>query len=436
MSTDRAVDNNSCISSEHNASKRVLSCTNIFFKQLIKRKPMNILQAEIDTQNVLRRDLTGIQLFAISIGNIIGFGIFVLSGQTAAIYAGPSVIISFVITGIIALLASLSYSELATMMPSCGSVYTYTYAALGEYLAWFIGWNSALLYLFAILTEAVAWSKQVVQFIDIVFDYNVTSRFVQAPIAWNKDADRFFVTDQAIDLPALGIIIAITILLIIRTRKMAIVNLILVVIKVTILLIFIFACCHYVDRKNYYPFFPPNQGSLTAYGVTGMLHACTHVFFAYVGFDSVSTVAQEAKSPGRSLPVATIGSTIFSSLLYIGICTVMVGLVPYESLQSDAPLSVPIKATPYGLWLSVLMSLGAIAGLTTVSLTIMLAQTRLFFSMAHDGLLPPIFAKIYHQTATPWVSILICGLFCAVSPNISTGKIKEKTAQNKPKNCR
>ncbi|CAF4852014.1 unnamed protein product, partial [Rotaria sp. Silwood1] len=240
---------------------------------------MDVLQAEIATQNELRRDLNWIQLLAIGLGSIIGAGIFVLSGQAAAQYSGPSIIISFVITGVIALLASLSYSELGAMMPSSGSVYTYTYAALGEYLAWFIGWNTGLLYLFSILTLTVAWGKYVVLFVDIVSDYNVTSMIVQAPVAWNEDAERFYVTGQAINLPAIGITIAITMLLLIRIRQTAIVNLVLVVFKIIIILIFIFACCNYVNRNNYHPFFPPNKGSFSEYGVTGMLQACTYIFF-------------------------------------------------------------------------------------------------------------------------------------------------------------
>ncbi|CAF3413645.1 unnamed protein product [Rotaria sp. Silwood1] len=241
---------------------------------------------------------------------------------------------------------------------------------------------------------------------------------VQAPVAWNEDAERFYVTGQAINLPAIGITIAITMLLLIRIRQTAIVNLVLVVFKIIIILIFIFACCNYVNRNNYNPFFPPNEGSFSKYGVTGMLQACTYIFFAYIGFDSVSTVAQEARSPERSLPVAIIGSTIISLLLYIGICTVMVGLVPYKLLDSDSPLSEAIKATPYGLWLSILMDLGAIAGLTSVALMLMLSQTRIFYAMAHDGLLPPIFAKIHSHTTTPWISILICGIFCAIFSGI------------------
>ncbi|CAF3420037.1 unnamed protein product [Rotaria sp. Silwood1] len=415
MSTNIGVDNNSNSQSKNDATTQVLSCTKVFIKQLIARKPMDILQAEIDTRNELRRDLNWIQLLAIGLGATIGAGIFVLSGQAAAQYSGPSIIISFVITGVISLLSSLSYSELGSMMPSSGSVYTYTYA---EYLAWFIGWNTGLLYLFGILTVTVAWGKYVVLFVDIVSDYNVTSMIVQAPVAWNEDAERFYVTGQAINLPAIGITIAITMLLLIRIRQTAIVNLVLVVFKIIIILIFIFACCNYVNRNNYNPFFPPNEGSFSKYGVTGMLQACTYIFFAYIGFDSVSTVAQEARSPERSLPVAIIGSTIISLLLYIGICTVMVGLVSYKSLDLDSPLSVAIKATPYGLWLSILMDLGAIAGLTSVALMLMLSQTRIFYAMAHDGLLPPIFAKIHSNTTTPWISILICGIFCAVFSGI------------------
>ncbi|CAF4151819.1 unnamed protein product [Rotaria magnacalcarata] len=320
-------------------SRRVLSCMKILFKQLIRRKPMVTLQVEIDTQIEFKRTLTWWQLLAIGLGAIIGNGIFVLSGQAASIYAGPSVIVSFILTGIIALFSALSFSELGAMMPLAGSVYTYTYAALGEYLAWFIGWNSILLYLFGAMTITVAWSGYVVKFIYLVCDLNATRAIVQAPVGWNETAETFYVTGQTINLPAIAITIAITVLLIIGVRETAMVNLVLVVIKIIILLIFIFACCKYVNTKNYDPFFPTNLGSFSKYGVTGMLQASTYVFFAYVGFDSVATAAQEVKSPEKSLPIALIGSTIISLVLYVGVCTVMVGLVPYASLNSDSPLS-------------------------------------------------------------------------------------------------
>ncbi|CAF0746562.1 unnamed protein product [Rotaria sp. Silwood1] len=252
----------------------------------------------------------------------------------------------------------------------------------------------------------------------MVSDYNITSMIVQAPVAWDKDGENFFVTGQAINLPAIAITIAITVLLMIGIRLTGIVNAVLVVIKVIIILIFIFAGCNYVNRNNYHPFFPPNKGSFSEYGVTGMLQACNYVFFGYVGFDAVSTAAQEAKSPTKSLPIAIIGSTIVSLLLYIGICTVMVGLVPYQLLNSDSPISEAIKATPYGRWLSILMNLGAIAALTSAALIGMLPQTRIFYAMARDGLLPPIFTKFHHQWRTPWVSILIIGICCSVFSGI------------------
>ncbi|CAF2131027.1 unnamed protein product, partial [Rotaria magnacalcarata] len=299
-------------------SRRVLSCMKILFKQLIRRKPMVTLQVEIDTQIEFKRTLTWWQLLAIGLGAIIGDGIFVLSGQAASIYAGPSVIVSFILTGIIALFSALSFSELGAMMPLAGSVYTYTYAALGEYLAWFIGWNSILLYLFGVMTITVAWSGYVVKFIYLVSDFNATRAIVQAPIGWNETVETFYVTGQTINLPAIAITIAITVLLIIGVRKTAMANLVLVVIKIIILLIFIFACCKYVNTKNYDPFFPTNLGSFSKYGVTGMLQASTYVFFAHVGFDSVATAAQEVKSPEKSLPIALIGSTIISLVLYVG----------------------------------------------------------------------------------------------------------------------
>ncbi|CAF0977278.1 unnamed protein product [Rotaria magnacalcarata] len=413
MSTPMFQYKRGVIQSIGHAGRIVLSSTKYFFKQITERKPMRALQAEIDTQLEFRRTLNWFHLLAIGVGTMIGAGIFVLSGTAASSNAGPSVIISFVLTGVIAFFATLSFSELGTMMPLSGSAYTYTYAALGEYLAWFIGWNSALIYLFGVLTVSVSWSKYIVFFIDIVSGYSVKSMFAQPPVSWNETTEVFIVTGQIVNLPAMVIVVAFTVILIIGIRETAIANLVLVVIKVTIIFIFIFACCKYVNPKNYEPFFPSNLGSFSKYGIPGMLQASTLIFFAYVGFDSVATVAQEVKSPERSLPIALIGSNIISLLLYVGICTVMVGLVSYEQLNSNNPLSVAIQATPYGLWLRIVMTLGGIASLTTVGMTAMLSQTRIFYAMAHDGLLPPLFCKLHSTRITPWISTLISGIFCA-----------------------
>ncbi|CAF4114926.1 unnamed protein product, partial [Adineta steineri] len=245
-----------------------------------------------------------------------------------------------------------------------------------------------------------------------------TNSLIQAPVAWDDNTQSFSVTGGVINLPAIFITIAITILLMSGIYATAIVNLVLIVIKIIILLIFIFATCKYVNVDNYQPFIPSNQGSFNQYGASGTAFTCTSVFFAYIGFDSIATVAEEAKERTRTLPYATIASVLISFLIYTGICTVMVGLVPYKSLNADDPLSVALKATPYGVWLPALMDLGAIASLTTVALVMLLSQTRIFYAMAKDNLLPSFFAKIHSRTETPWVSTIISGIFCAVFSGI------------------
>ncbi|CAF1080708.1 unnamed protein product [Adineta steineri] len=399
-------------------AEQLPSCATVFIKRLAKRIPMTEIHDTINTRHVLKPALNWYLVTGIGLGGIIGSGIFNLSGTAAAEYAGPSVIISFIASGIVAFLAALSFAELAAMMPLSGAAYTYTYASLGEYAAWFIGWNYALFYQLAACTVVVSWSKYVTHFIYVVSDYNSTNSLIQAPVAWSDDTQSFSVTGGAINLPAIFITIAITVLLISGIYATAIVNFVLVVIKIIILLIFLFATCKYVNVDNYKPFIPSNQGSFNQYGASGTAYACTYVFFAYVGFESIATVAEEAKERTKTLPYATIASMLISFLIYIGICTVMVGLVPYQSLNIDDPLSAALKATPYGVWLPALMDLGAIASLTTVALTVLLSQTRIFYAMAKDNLLPSFFAKTYFGTETPWVSTIISGIFCAVFSGI------------------
>ncbi|CAF0762147.1 unnamed protein product [Adineta steineri] len=418
MSDITSIDNNSCIQLTHRVSRQVLWSCKSFGKQLIARKPMKDIQIEIETKNEMRRTLNWIQLTGIGLGGIIGAGIFINSGQAAKEYAGPSVIISFFIAGIVALLATLSFSEMAVMMASSGSAYTYTYAALGEYCAWIVACYLTLMYQLAAATVVVSWSSHIVQFVGTVSNLNISSVFLQAPLIANEYTIAITATGDVLNLPAIGITIAIAILLFIGIRQTAIINLLFVIFKILALLIFIFACCKYVNTSNYIPFVPPNKGSFNQFGITGMLKGSTSVFFAYVGFESVATVAQEADKPSRTLPISLIGSLIISMLIYLGVSTVMVGLVPYYSINEDRPLTDAIKATPYGLWLLIIMDLGAIAGVTTVALTILLSQTRIFYAMAHDGLLPPIFARIHSRTKTPWVSILISGSVCAVIAGI------------------
>ncbi|CAF1063738.1 unnamed protein product [Adineta steineri] len=409
-------------------AKQSLSCATVFIKRLNKRIPMTQVFDTINTRHVLKPALNWYLMTGIGLGSIIGSGIFDLSGTAAAEYAGPSVIISFIASGIVALLAALSFSELAAMIPLSGAAYTYTYASLGEYAAWFIGWNYALTYQLAACTVVVSWGKYVTHFINVVSNYNATNSLIQAPVAWDDNTQSFSVTGGVINLPAIFITIAITILLISGIYATAIVNLVLVVIKIIILLIFIFATCKYVNVDNYQPFIPSNQGSFSHYGASGTAYACTYVFFAYVGFDSIATVAEEAKERTRTLPYSTVASVLISFLIYIGVCTVMVGLVPYQLLNVDDPLSTALKATPYGVWLPALMDLGAIASLTSVALTALLSQTRIFYAMAKDNLLPSFFAKIQSRTETPWVSTIISGIFCAVFSGICPVDIVGQTS--------
>ncbi|CAF1442022.1 unnamed protein product [Adineta steineri] len=389
------------------------SCLRNFLNRLTTRKTITQLQAEAEGDNELKRTLTTFQLLALGVGSIIGTGIFVLSGEAAAKYAGPAIIVSFILAAIVAGLAAFSYAEMSSMVPISGSAYSYTYATMGEYLAWIIGWDLILEYLLAAATVAVGWSGYVVHLVQTISKYNATQWIVEAPVAWNEESSIFYTTGKVINLPAIIIILALTIILIIGIGESAKINLVIVVIKVSVVLLFIFACCGYVHTSNYTPFFPPNEGTFNKYGITGMLHGATVVFFAYIGFDSVTTTAQETKNPQRSLPIGIIGSLFISTVLYIAVCAVMIGIVPYRTLDSASPISIAIKGTPYGIWLPIIIDLGAIAGLTSVALVSLLGQSRIFYSMAHDGLLPSIFAKVHPRTKTPWVSTIIIGVACA-----------------------
>nr|ACI90399.1 cationic amino acid transporter-like protein [Philodina roseola] len=389
----------------------VFSHLKIFVRRLIKTKSIAQLQEEAHEDNSFKRTLGPFQLLMLGVGSIIGTGIFVLSGQTAANFAGPAVILSFILAAIVAGLAAFSYAEMASMVPISGSAYSYTYA---KYLAWIIGWDLVLEYLLAAATVAVGWSGYVVHFIETVSKHHATKWIVDAPISWNETAENFYTTGAVINLPAVAIVVALTILLLFGIGESAKANLIIVIIKIIVILLFIFACCAYVNPSNYKPFIPPNEGSFSKYGITGVLHGATVVFFAYIGFDSVTTTAQETKNPQRTLPIGIIGSLVISTVLYIAVCAVMVGLVPYTSLNLAYPISAAIRGTPHGVWLPIIIDLGAIAGLTSVTLVSLLGQSRVFYSMAHDGLLPPIFARVHARTKTPWISTIIIGIICAV----------------------
>jgi len=396
------------------SSNPVVSHLSTFIGRLTKTKSIAQLQDEANSDNKFNRTLGSFQLLMLGVGSIIGTGIFVLSGQTAANFAGPAVILSFILAAIVAGLAAFSYAEMSSMVPISGSAYSYTYATMGEYLAWIIGWDLVLEYLLAAATVAVGWSGYIVHFIETVSQHNATKWIVEAPISWNETGETFYKTGTVINLPAVAIVLALTILLLFGIGESAKVNLVIVIIKMLVILLFIFASSAYVNPSNYKPFIPANQGSFSKYGVTGVLHGATVVFFAYIGFDSVTTAAQETKNPQRTLPIGIIGSLIISTALYIAVCAVMVGLVPYTTLNLAYPISAAIRGTPHGVWLPIIIDLGAIAGLTSVTLVSLLGQSRVFYSMAHDGLLPQIFARVHPRTQTPWISTIIIGIICAI----------------------
>ncbi|CAF0990597.1 unnamed protein product [Didymodactylos carnosus] len=384
----------------------------VYLQQLIARQSMIQLLAESD-KNPMKRSLGVWQLIALGVGGIIGTGIFVLSGKSAALFAGPSIIISFIIAGIVAGLAALSYSEMASMVPLSGSAYTYCYATMGEFLAWIMGWYVTLGNLAAIATVSVGWSAYIVNLIQVIFPFNATRSFILSPIKWNETSQEFISTHAYINIPAIVIIVVLTILVFFGIQESSKVNFVVVIIKIFVILLVIFASLKFIAPNNYHPFIPKNEGHFNSYGVTGMLHAATIVFFAYIGFDAVTNVAQETKNPKRDLPIGILVSLLISTVLYIGVCIVMIGVVPYKRLDSSSPMDVVLKATHLGKWIIIIVDIGAISALTSVILVNLICQPRIFYSMANDGLLPQFMAKIHPRFKTPWIAALITGVICA-----------------------
>jgi APA family basic amino acid/polyamine antiporter len=361
----------------------------------------------------LNRTLGPGALTAIGIGGIIGTGIFVLTGLAAARYAGPAIPLSFIVAGIGCIFAGLCYAEFASMMPVSGSAYAYSYATLGEFLAWFIGWNLVLEYLFAAGTVAVGWSRYLVKLLD-AFNINfLPETLTSAPLG--VDAGMHFTTTGAIvNLPAVFIVAVVTGILYVGIRQSAAVNAVIVAIKVIIVVLVIAFGAFYVDSANWHPFIPENTGEWGHYGWSGILRASSMIFFAYIGFDAVSTAAQEAKNPQKDVPTGILASLIICTLLYVAMSAVLTGLLPYPKLDDAAPVATALEAHSGLKWLYTPVIVGAIAGLTSVILVMMLAQARIFYAMANDGLLPPVFAAVHSQFKTPHVGTLVTGVFAAL----------------------
>ncbi|HEY7028322.1 MAG TPA: amino acid permease [Gemmatimonadales bacterium] len=384
---------------------------------LFRRKSVTDLQAEAAHDHSLKRALGPWNLTALGIGAIIGTGIFVLTGTVAAQNSGPAVVLSFVLAGVASVFAALCYAEFASLVPMAGSAYTYGYATLGEFIAWIIGWDLVLEYALGAVTVAIGWSGYVVSFLhDIGID--VPARLSAAHGTVVTLADGSTVT-AIFNLPAIIIIAIITALLVVGIKESANVNNVIVFVKVAVVIVFIVGAVHAVNPANWHPFIPPAQVGPDgipikgAFGWSGVMTGAAVVFFAYIGFDAVSTAAQEAKNPQRDMPIGIIGSLLICTVLYILVSGIATGVMPYTELNVPDPIAVVADRAGLG-WISTFIKLGAIAGLSSVILVMLLGQSRVFYSMARDGLLPDWVNKVHPKFQTPWITSIVTGLAVAI----------------------
>jgi len=378
------------------------------------RKDLGSLLAEAGS-GTLRRELGPLALVTLGIGAVIGAGIFVLAGNAAALHAGPALTLSMVLAGVACAFAGLCYAELASMIPVAGSAYTYAYATMGELVAWIIGWDLVLEYSLSSSTVAVGWSGYAVTLLREM-GITIPPRLTGAPGSHVCLPDGTHVT-ALFNLPAMLICLALTALLVIGIRESARVNTTIVIIKLVVLALFVAIGAHYIDTANLHPFIPPNTGQFGSFGLSGILRGAGIIFFAYIGFDAVSTASQEAKNPGRDIPIGILVSLAICTIIYIAVGVVMTGLVPYRELNVASPLALAVQAT-HVPWLPPVVNIGAICGLSSVILVNMLAQSRIFYSMSRDGLLPPLFARLHPRYRTPHVTTTITGVIVAVASGL------------------
>ncbi|MEZ5028665.1 MAG: amino acid permease [Ferruginibacter sp.] len=381
------------------------------------RKPMDVLlnEASETGSHTLKRTLGAAGLVALGIGAIIGAGLFSITGMAAANHAGPAITISFVVAALGCLFAGLCYAEFASMIPVAGSAYTYSYATMGEFIAWIIGWDLVLEYAVGAATVGISWSRYLVKFLE-GFDIHLPHALTAGP--WDGGV---------INLPAVGIIVLMSLLLIKGTKESATVNAIIVAIKVSVVLIFIFLGWKYINNANYTPYIPENTGNFGDFGFSGVIRAAAIVFFAYIGFDAVSTAAQETKNPKRDMPIGILGSLLICTILYILFAHVMTGVTNYTSFAGKdgiAPVAVAIDhmgtanasgvVTPDYPWLNRAIIVAILFGYSSVILVMLMGQSRVFYSMSKDGLIPKIFSTVNPKSQTPAKSNLLFMLFVSL----------------------
>jgi APA family basic amino acid/polyamine antiporter len=386
-------------------------------KQLLARKTDFSQTDDGEHGPALKRTLGPWGLTALGIGAVIGGGIFVITGQAAAEHAGPAIILAFVIAAICCSFTALCYAEFATLIPMSGSSYSYAYATLGELVAWFIGWNMVLEYGVSASAVAVSWTGYFLSLLDDIstqltkwgmpVNLHIPDVLTNAPLALKNG--HIISTGALFNLPAVVIVLALTWLCYVGIKESSGANLAMVILKVGLIIIVIVAGWHYVNPALWHPFIPASQGP-EKFGWAGIMRASTLVFFAYIGFEATSTAAQEAKNPQRDLPIATLTSLGVCTILYIGIAAVITGLLPFNLLDTAEPVVTAVRAHAELGWLRWVVEVGALIGLSSVILVMVIAQPRIFMIMGRDGLLPPVFAKIHPKYHTPHINTVITGI--------------------------
>jgi len=384
-----------------------------------------VAEANQSGEGTLKRTLGPINLILIGVGLTLGAGLFSITGLAAANHSGPAVTLSFVIAALGCGFAALCYAEFASMIPVAGSAYTYSYATMGEFFAWIIGWDLVLEYSVGCATVAISWSQYLTKFLASLHIY-LPAQLTLSPFETAKLVDGSTV-HGIINIPAALVVVLMTAILIRGTKGSAIVNGIIVFLKVGVVLVFIALGWQYIDPANYHPYIPQNTGTFGQFGWSGVLRGAGLVFFVFIGFDAVAASAQETKNPTRDLPIGIIGSLVVCTVLFGLFGHVMTGLANYkEFANSGAPVAIAIEKTPYA-WLSQAIILAILIGYTSVILIDLMAQSRMFYSISKDGLLPKMFSDVHTKFKTPYKSnIILClfiGLFAAFVPMNVVGEM-------------